>query len=130
MKFLKKFESIDDTVWILVCKDVYDGDEESFISFTDVFRSEEDLDNYVIIYWNHMQDSVVNNDSYDEDIREKINDYILDDYEKCVHFMYDMYDICDFDLDPEMWKNKKDINSNIQLNDVLKMKLSSKKFNL
>ena len=128
MKFLKNFESTNDTVWILECKDVYE--DETFISFVDVFRSEEDLDNYVIIYWNDVQNSVVNNDSYDDDIREKINNYILDDYEKCDHFMYDMYDICDFDLDPEMWKKKKDINSNIQLDEDLKMKLSSKKFNL
>lgn len=122
MRFLKQFENINNEVWILKFENVFES-PNSFTSFIDVFSSEEDLDNYVIIYCNDVQDNLILNEDY-----ENIDNYILDNYENCLEFIE--YLSPDDEYGHEIRKSKMIINSNIQLDDDLKAKLNSKKFNL
>jgi len=130
MKHLKLYENKSDTVYLLECTDIFISSGH-YSSFFKVFETRKDCENYVINICNEMQITLIESDEIDDKIKDKYVDDILNTEAKCKEFAYFIVDeLTDGEIESSIRITETTIERNVKINDDVKLRLDSRKYNL
>ena len=131
MKYLQIYESLGRSVWVLNGTDIFDS-PGSFSSYTKLFKTEKDCENYLINLCNELQDEIMSSNEYTDDTQENYKKYSLDDLGDCKKFLYELGQ--DFGEEFEQIETHiaiyEDVVETVQIKDEYKIKTDAKKYNL